>query len=77
MKYRRWFGPSMCASDFAFLRLLSGCTYPLLMRLRGCMQGMAALSSPFSYLPGALSVRVLFLLDCYAAPPPLAAVMFE
>jgi hypothetical protein len=30
-----------------------------------------------SYLPGALSVRLLFLLDCYAALPPLTAVMLN
>jgi hypothetical protein len=41
------------------------------MRLRGCTQSIAALSPQFSYLPGALSVRVLFLLDCYTAPPAL------
>jgi len=48
----------------------------LLMWLRRCMQSMAALSLPFR-LPGALSVRVLFLLDCYAAPLPLTAVILN
>jgi hypothetical protein len=72
------------SGDFALLSGRSGgqgnipsARRRLLMWLARCMQSMAALSLPIRICLAALSVRVLLLPDCYAALPPLSAVMLN